>query len=155
MKKISTYLVTLIILWCIGCSENDGVGKIAPLIPEYELPQGKSPADDRIVEYYNQYGSYILYDYTKLDFQYDLFSSSGSYTYALPDPQYVGDMLDLLEDIWFDFYPVAFHKNICLLSCFFQDVFQMNYPMGSSVSSVEMFSYLWEIPVILVSVRTH
>ena len=136
MKKINIYLLTLIVLWCVACSENDKLGEIEPLTPDYELPQGKSPADNRIEDYYKQYGSYILYDYTKLDFQYDMPSTS-DFTYVLPDPQYVGDMLDLLEDIWFDFYSAKFHKKCMPFKLFFSEVLQMNYITGT----YRMFSY--------------
>ena len=106
------------ILWLVlvsctlfaACTGNDDdLGEILPVMPEYELPQGKSPADDRIVEYYNNYGSYILYEYVELDFMRDI--DATGYVYELPDPQYVGDMLDFLEDTWFDFYPAEFHKQ--------------------------------------------
>lgn len=136
MEKINIYLLTLIILWCVACSENDKLGEIEPLTPDYELPQGKSPADDRIVDYYNQYGSYILYDYTKLDFRYDMPSSS-DITFVLPDPQYVGDMLDLLEDIWFEFYSTKFHKKCMPFKLFLSGELQMNYLTGF----YNMFSY--------------
>ena len=78
----------------MACAEDKEIGEIAPLSPDYTLPQGKSPADDRIVELHSQYGTYILYEYSQLDFVYG-FSTSYSYLYTLPDPQYVGDMLDL------------------------------------------------------------
>ena len=107
MKKLNIYIITLCTFCCMACAEDKKIGEIEPLLPDYALPQGKSPADDRIVELYNKYGTYVLYEYSQLEFVYG-FSTSYSYLYTLPDPQYVGDMLDLLEKIWFQYYPQYF-----------------------------------------------
>lgn len=118
MRRIVVYLG--VILGCLfsACSGNDDVETIEQWNEEYVLPQGKSDADDRIVEYYNQYGTYILYEYTDLDFRYEL---GDTYMHELPDPAYVGDMLDFLEDIWFDFYPADFHKKFMPLKIMLAD----------------------------------
>ena len=52
------------------------MGSVDPLTPDYILPQGKSPADNRIVELYNQYGTYILYEYTERDFNWSQMEGS-------------------------------------------------------------------------------
>lgn len=94
----------------VACAGNDDdLGPILPMSQEYELPQGKSPADDRIVAFYENYGSYILYEYGYLDFMRDL--PATTYVYELPDPQYVGEMLDFLQDVWFGFYSDEFNKE--------------------------------------------
>ena len=109
MKRISIYFFSLLACCLLACLGNDDVDVIEPWEEmEYELPQGKSDADDRIVNYFEKCGSYILYEYPDLDFDFEL---SESYLYELPDPIYVGDMLDFLEETWFDFYSVEFHKH--------------------------------------------
>ena len=55
MRKINIYWLVLSIFLCVACAGNDNIGDVEPLSPDYKLPQGKSPADDRIVEYYDQY----------------------------------------------------------------------------------------------------
>lgn len=88
------------------------MGSVDPLTPDYILPQGKSPADNRIVELYNQYGTYILYEYTERDFNWSqMEGSSSDYTYTKADPLYAGEMLDLLNEVWFSLYPVDFHRK--------------------------------------------
>lgn len=107
MKKIGIYVC---ILWACGlmaCSDDNEIDYVEPWTDEYVLPQGKSDADDRIVAFYEQYKRYILYDYSYLDFRYEL----GGCDYELPKPEYVGDMLDLLDEIWFDFYPEEFKQK--------------------------------------------
>lgn len=112
MKKILAFIC--FILFLVSCAEDDQIGEIPALTPEYVLPQGKSPADDRIVGLYNKYGTYVLYDYTDMDIswlQVDVNNVWNGYTYTLPDPQYAGEMLDFLEESWFRFYPEEFHQK--------------------------------------------
>lgn len=109
MKKINIYLIMFCTLWgVVSCSGNDDIGDIEPLTQDYDLSQGNPEADARIVEYYKNFNTYILYNFTYNDFYYDM---STSFLYEDCDPEYVEDMLDLLDDIWFDFYPVEFHKK--------------------------------------------
>ncbi|WP_018339144.1 hypothetical protein [Butyricimonas synergistica] len=109
MKKINLYLIVLCLLGCVACTDEDKVNNVGTLSQDYVLPQGKSPADSRIVEYYNSYKSYILYEYTQPDFLYGLSQTNNSYIYEKVDPQCMDVVLDLLEDIWFDLYPTEFH----------------------------------------------
>ena len=118
MKTKIIFGITL--AYCLAaCSGNDDVEMFSPWTEEYELPQGLSDADDRIEEYYKRYGTYILYNYTDEDFYYEL--GGMNVVHKLPDPMYVGDMLDLLEDIWFDFYPEDFHKKYMPLKIMLAD----------------------------------
>lgn len=112
MKRMNIYIILFLSMWLMACSEENGVGNVEPMAPDYVLPQGKSPADDRIVELYNQYGTYVLYEYTKRDFNWSqMEGTSSDYTYTEADPLYAGNMLDLLDAVWFSFYPVDFHKK--------------------------------------------
>lgn len=112
MKRMNIYIILFLSMWLMACSEENGVGNVEPMAPDYVLPQGKSPADDCIVELYNQYGTYVLYEYTKRDFNWSqMEGTSSDYTYTEADPLYAGNMLDLLDAVWFSFYPVDFHKK--------------------------------------------
>ena len=109
MKKIINYFwILLPALLFVACSSENEIGDIEPWTEEYELPQGESDADERIVDYNKRFGTYIVYDYMYLDFHYEF---GNGYFYELADPVYVGDMLNLLEEIWFDFYPDEFHRK--------------------------------------------
>lgn len=80
------------------------------LEPPYALPEkGHSEAEDRIVDFYYTYNTFLLYDYTEEDFAYG--NSSMEY-HSLPgDIRYLEPMLDLLEEVWLDFYPEGFKKK--------------------------------------------
>lgn len=111
MKEIKLYLILCGALLVGACAEDKNIGEVEPLEQGYVLPQGKSPADDRIVGLFDKYGTYFLYEYTEADFSWRQGSGSLNYSYTAPDPQYAGDMLDLLDEIWFKFYPDEFHKK--------------------------------------------
>lgn len=112
MNRKYIYITLLLSLCLLSCSKEDDLGKIEPLAPDYFLPQGKSPADNRIVDFYSKYGTYILYEFTESDFNWSqMEGSSSDYTFTKADPQYAGEMLDLLEDTWVSLYPVDFHKK--------------------------------------------
>lgn len=112
MKKMKIYIVLFISVWLGACSEDHEVGDVESLTPDYILPQGKSPADERIVGLYDQYGTYVLYEYTESDFNWSQMEGATSdYAYTQADPLYAGEMLDLLDEAWFSFYPVDFHKK--------------------------------------------
>ena len=109
MKKINLYLITLCLLGCMACTDEDKVDNVGTLSEDYVLPQGKSPADDRIVACYNSYKSYILYEYSHPDFMYGLSENNTNYVYEKADPQCMDVVLDFLEDIWFDLYLPDIH----------------------------------------------
>lgn len=114
MKQFRIYWLMLTVLGFIACAEDEEIGDIPSLTPEYALPQGNSPADDRIVALYNKYGTYVLYDYLVTDLKWmqtDVNNTWNDYTYTSPEPRYAGNMLDLLDKIWFRFYPEEFHKK--------------------------------------------
>lgn len=110
-KNILMLMVVALGMWT-SCAEDKDLGPDVPFGADYTIPQGKSPADDRVVELFEKYGTYFLYDYTEADFYYTIVASSANAnitTYRiLGDPQYMGDMLDLLNDVWLKFYPKEF-----------------------------------------------
>ena len=110
MKKILYIVISIIYL---SCAKDKALGPNIEVERDYIIPQGQSPADNRIVELFEKYGTYFLYNYTEADFNYTIVSSSSSTsnitTYGiLGNPLYVGDMLDILNEIWLNFYPDEF-----------------------------------------------
>lgn len=112
MKKMNIYFALLLSVCLFSCAKEDDLGTIPPLEPDYTLPQGNSPADDRIVDFYDTYGTYILYEFTDADFCWSqMEGSSADYSFTKADPQYAGEMLDLLEQAWVELYPTEFHRK--------------------------------------------
>lgn len=102
-------------LMLIACKKDDKIGPPVPVPQDYTLPQGNASkeANDKIQELYNKYGSYFLYVYTQKDFLW-VPSTGGANakidTAVLGKPEYVMDMLNLLDDIWLKFLPESFKK---------------------------------------------
>ena len=111
MKRIYFFGILLSVLAYVSCAQEDDLHEVDSLPQDYVLPQGGSSADDRIVKCYEQWGTYILYDYTELDYLYGFNVYSVPPAYEMPDVDYVDEMMDLLELTWFDFYPTEFHKK--------------------------------------------
>ena len=135
MKK--RYIIGIFIgsvLFC-SCAKASALGPDVSLERDYVLPQGKSPqADGRIVDLYEKYGSYFLYDFTLLDLNWNQVANSTSYKLALGDPAYAGDMLDLLDEVWLQFYPEEFLKKnlpyrIFMADTIYQVLSYMDRPM--------------------------
>ena len=99
-----------------SCKKDKAIGPPVEIKPDYILPQGAASAADnnRIQELFDTYGSYFLYVYTQKDFEWTQATSTGNSridTAVLANPQYVGQMLDLLDDVWLKFLPDAFRKK--------------------------------------------
>ncbi len=82
----------------------------------YSVPQGNHPYDQTIVNIFNKYGTYILYDFTDKDaywtpggwlngmegeYKQDGTGGKAGFTMVKADENYVGQQLDLLQQTWF------------------------------------------------------
>lgn len=113
MQTTISRIFILLFSGCLGmlASCRKEAALYAPLPPDaYELPQGNSAYDDTIVAFKQQYGSYILYNFTNRDFAYAR-GSSISDTAAVPDPAYVPDAIRLLKDKCLPWYPETFRQK--------------------------------------------
>ena len=113
MRNLCLSVIFGLLCCCMSCAEDKGIGPELTLERDYIIPQGMSPDDDRVVELFEKYGTYFLYDYTEAEFNYSIVSSTSSSSNVtiygvLGDPMYLGDMLDLLDEIWLRFYPDEF-----------------------------------------------
>lgn len=83
-------------------------------LTSYQLPQGNHDYDQRIVDFYKKYGVCLLYQFTDKDaywtpsgwkmYQFNADAPSSSSTglsMTCADPNYVGQQINLLEEVWF------------------------------------------------------
>lgn len=95
-----------------ACSESDiNLSELPVIEAEYTLPQGKSDADDYIVEFYRKYGTYILYEFDDADLKWaqsDVNNAWNNYEFTSANPHYVETMVDFLQENVFRFYPDKF-----------------------------------------------
>lgn len=120
MKKI-IYLVGCIVLssYLFSCAgDGEDIGEPLVISEDYELPQSgaSASANQRIVNYYEKYGSFILYNFTNEDAMWVMetgVASSGGREYytTLGDPANVDAMLDYIEEIWLNYFPEDFLRK--------------------------------------------
>ena len=66
-RKIYFYMILLSWLLCaVACYDEKELSP-SGIISSYSVPQGEHDYDDVIVEYYNKYGSCLLYKFTDKD----------------------------------------------------------------------------------------
>ncbi|MCZ4245043.1 hypothetical protein [Pedobacter punctiformis] len=95
----------LLLLLINACKKNE-----APLTPSdtpefgYTLPQGNHDYDQRILGYYNRWGTYVLYKFTQQDITFQLNDYDKNYKTVPADGAYINPQLDLLESTFFKYY---------------------------------------------------
>ncbi|MBB6502520.1 hypothetical protein [Pedobacter cryoconitis] len=91
-----------------SCKKTD-----APLTPSstpepgFKVPQGNHDYDARIVDYYNRFGTYILYKFSQQDINWTVPSTTTAflpYTSVPADTLYINPELDLLQNTFFKYY---------------------------------------------------
>lgn len=113
--KTKIFSFALAALLAASCTKDEPLGNIT--LPESDLsvPQGRSDDDGKIVAFYNSYNTSILYDYTQRQMSWT-FAAQGplnpsSWQVVSPEPNSAGETMDLLSEVWLDFYTDAFLKE--------------------------------------------
>lgn len=70
----------------------------------YKVPQGNNSYDQRIVNYYNRFGAYILYKFSNKDAYWGVTKWDSTYRVIPADSAYVDKQLDLLDTTFFRYY---------------------------------------------------
>lgn len=115
MKKIYLLFGVLFVALCTACYDEDELSPTND--PEYliELPQGEHDYDDIIVDWFESYGFYTLYEYEDKDLYWandswlegdtDIAGLGGSIVYRAPDQDYVGELVDMFDKLFVSHYP--------------------------------------------------
>lgn len=123
MKRyISSIIVLCTILSLTACKKKEGL--LVPSDSEniYSLPQGTAAFDQTILDYYNKYGTYILYKFTEKDaywtptgWKKPVMAASGAWSTGAEvnqsDVAYIPAQLALMQSKWFGFYTDKFLKK--------------------------------------------
>lgn len=110
MMKLKILIFPLVIsLLTAGCQKEDAI-QPDELSPEYSLPQGNHTYDAQIVDFYRNYGCYILYKFTENDFRWNI-TSNIPFTAEQGHEDYIAPALDALDKYLFKFYNVDFLKK--------------------------------------------
>ena len=110
----------LVVSACLFSCANDGedIGSPLEIYKDYDLPQSgaSDAANQRILNYYDKYDSFVLYDFTNKDAMWVMSTGNASsggreYITTLGDPANVDAMLDYIEDIWLKYFSEDFLKK--------------------------------------------
>lgn len=118
--KLPIYIFLLLLL--VACNKKEET--LTPSASQaYALPQGNHDYDTTIMDYYNKYGSYLLYKFSDRDaywtptgwknLRYDssLSAWTDGFRVQLADEAYVGAQLAIIQRLWFRYYSDKFLKN--------------------------------------------
>ncbi len=120
MKTLNYLMEILTVSACLlSCADNgEGIGSPLKISKDYNLPQSgaSEAANRRILNYYDKYGSFVLYDFTNKDAMWVMSTGNASkggreYFTTLGDPTNVDTMLDYIEDIWLKYFSEDFLKK--------------------------------------------
>ncbi|AOM76409.1 hypothetical protein [Pedobacter steynii] len=106
--KLLFSLLSLMIALALGC-KKEPVIQPDTLQPEYQLPQGNQPYDNKILDFYKKYGTYILYKFNDKDFQWNI-SANILYAADPGDQDYIAQSLEMMDKKLFSFYTEPFLK---------------------------------------------
>jgi len=119
-RKIDFYVVLLLcLLFTVACYDEIELSP-SGIISSYSVPQGDHDYDDVIVDYYNKYGSCLLYKFTDKDTYWTpsawmngVLGTDGNSGYIVTpsDEKYVGEQVDMIEKLWFSSYSDKFLKE--------------------------------------------
>ncbi|RXK87069.1 hypothetical protein [Filimonas effusa] len=118
-------ITTGILLLCAvvsGCKKEAVDTTPSGIIDTYTLPQGNHDFDTRIVSYHQQYGTYLLYQFTDRDVYWSptantkpTMASTGFWStgveVAPANVNYISAQLDLIQSQWFSYYSDKFLKE--------------------------------------------
>ncbi|QDW25640.1 hypothetical protein FFJ24_012760 [Pedobacter sp. KBS0701] len=122
MKQNFLILFALMLAISIAsCKKEDEQLIPSGIDDTYKVPQGNNAFDQTIVNYYNAYGTYMLYKFSEKDVYWTPtgwkkpVSTNGAWSPGAEvepsDPAYVAPQLALIKSKWFDFYTDKFLKQ--------------------------------------------
>ncbi len=153
LKKIYIPLLLSGMFLFNSCVKEEGELTPSGIESGYSVPQGTNDFDDEIVDFYNNYGSYLLYDFTEKDAYWtpsswqngvettDEETGSAGFVVEMPDVDYVGEQLELLNEVWFQYYSEEFLKEflpIKILLC--SEVGYVNYSWDENFNLIYVAS---------------
>ena len=118
----TSYLYIFLSIFALSsCSDtDDNVLEPSGIETGYTVPQGNNDFDNDIVSFYDDYGTYLLYEFTDKDAYWtpskwvngepatDTTDGRFGFIYLAPNENYIKPQLDLLQQTWFSHYSPGF-----------------------------------------------
>lgn len=143
MKLFAIFAVLALCL--SACTEDDNLGEVMDLEGTSLIPQGKADAstENRIMGYYDKFGTYFLYDFTPEEATWSIVSSSSdAYSYYTLKPanlDYISGALDLLEETFLNLHEPALLKQMLPLKVFLADSIKTSWSTYNILSTSSSF----------------
>lgn len=102
----------------------------------YKIPQGNAPYDQQVVNWYNKYGTYVLYRYPKSEYEYAIIGYYGLNMLGPADTAALPTVMNFIQKYWFDFYPDEFLKKYLPRKILLAGV--MQYEAGNNAQPVTL-----------------
>lgn len=160
MKIYFNLIILLAVVTMVSsCAKEEAALTPSAIDVTYHVPQGSNAFDQTIVNYYNSYGSYLLYKFTERDAYWTptgwrrpvLNDAAGNWSgidVVSADPTAVAAQLDLIDKSLFSLYPKPFLKQflpVKLLLCSKVDsiyttgVFNPTYVTTKNIKKIPAF----------------
>ncbi|MCD0489193.1 hypothetical protein LPB86_13210 [Pedobacter sp. MC2016-14] len=154
---MKTYILGLVVLCTIftlnACKKSEEILTPSDTVDTYSVPQGNNAFDQTIVNYYQKYGTYMLYNFTEKDAYWTptawtkptqpaanaLWTAGADIETA--DPAYIPAQLALIQSKWFSFYTDKFLKKflpVKILLCKKVDSVYNGYVFTPTFMAVKM-----------------
>lgn len=110
MKSNILFTVFFFALLVVTACKKEAPIETDEFDPEYKLPQGDHPYDRSILDFYQKYGTYILYKFNSKDLRWNV---TGNIPYVAEpgDEAYIAPALEALNKYLFSYYPEVFLKK--------------------------------------------
>jgi len=112
MKTKYLFMLPLVAFLMAACDYSEDELQPSGETTSYTLPQGSHSYDQKIVDFYNNYGTQLIYKFEYKDAYWtptgwqngDSSEENGKVGFVIqyPDENYVGQQVDLLHEVWFD-----------------------------------------------------
>jgi hypothetical protein len=110
MKLNVIYILLSVVLLSFGCSKENAILPVQ-VEPLYHLPQGNHAYDQKILEFYNTYGCYILYKFSEKDFRWNV-NADLAVMADQGEESYIEPALTTLDNYLFRFYSTELLKKV-------------------------------------------
>lgn len=113
IRRIALLCVSGTVLCCCNLQEDEIIP--SGIEEQYFLPQGNHEFDDKIVEFYDSTGVYILYQYDSLDAIWNITGLYPNTNYplriVLPEEKHLALGVQMIFENWLDLYPTSTLKS--------------------------------------------
>lgn len=113
MKNIHLYTLAVLFLFSFqACSDEEELVISEKKAYRFDLPQGEHDFDDQILEWYDKYGTAVLYKFSNPDLNYQFTSNATYDVKAGAEEEGIAAAVQFLKEYFFDLYSDKVKKEL-------------------------------------------